>query len=356
MQRTTIAAFALFAVAAVALAGPLNPPAGPIAPTNKTLSEVEPRIAINSTNAPGDGDSRYIIAASGSYYLPFNVSIVGQSAIHIGANARDVTIDLMGHTISCSILSTAISAAPSALSRTVTIRNGSIRSAGGIGTPSGIALADISGVVVEDIRVEGTLFGIITGNDASIRRCDIRSIQTLTVDAAGIEVGSGSIVEDCRVVDIAGSGINPGIRTGSSSVVRDCVITQATGGERGIDAGSGGIVERNVIRCGHDITPFTGIDSGGASIIRGNLIIATASATVTGITATTGTTIQSNTFSACDTGISLGGSSDCLVTGNHFRLSTTPVSAVNVNSHIIGPTIGSGGAAASNNPHANYVQ
>ncbi|MCH8150310.1 MAG: hypothetical protein IH987_20420, partial [Planctomycetes bacterium] len=38
-------------------AGNLNPPSGPVTPTMKTLTEVEPRIAINATNTPGDASS-----------------------------------------------------------------------------------------------------------------------------------------------------------------------------------------------------------------------------------------------------------------------------------------------------------
>lgn len=353
----SLSAAALLITGAVLYAGPLNPPAGPIESTNKTLAEVEPRIAINSTNTPGDNSSRYIISTSGSYFLPFNINIGAQDAILIGAGARDVTIDLRGHTISCSLLTAAITAAPSGVSRTVTIRNGSIRSPGP--TPvanSAIRLEEIEGVVIEDLRVEGTQSGIITGNDATIRRCDVRGIPSNIADGAGISVGSGSIIEDCRVRDVSGSGSNPGIRVGGNSVIRDCIITQSNGGELGIDAASGSIVERCVVRCDHSLVAFTGIDCGGVSILRGNIITATAAASMTGIVTSTGTTIQGNTFSACDTGINLGSSSDCLVTGNHFRLSTTPVSALNANSHIIGPSVASGGAAASNNPHANYVQ
>ena len=55
------------AIAALALAGPLNPPAGPVTSTYKTLTEVEPRIAINLTNTPGDANSVFKITQRGSY-------------------------------------------------------------------------------------------------------------------------------------------------------------------------------------------------------------------------------------------------------------------------------------------------
>lgn len=56
----------------LAVAGDLNPPAGPVAPTMKTLDEVEPRIAINRVNTPGDADSLYKITQPDSYDLTGN--------------------------------------------------------------------------------------------------------------------------------------------------------------------------------------------------------------------------------------------------------------------------------------------
>ena len=47
-------------------AGDLNPPAGPVTPTMKTLTEVEPRIAINAANTPGDVSSTFKMIEPGS--------------------------------------------------------------------------------------------------------------------------------------------------------------------------------------------------------------------------------------------------------------------------------------------------
>ena len=52
-RRIVIIALALSAAAALVLAGPLTPPAGPVASSFKTLGEVEPRIAITAANTPG---------------------------------------------------------------------------------------------------------------------------------------------------------------------------------------------------------------------------------------------------------------------------------------------------------------
>src|SRR5262245_50105057 len=90
---TSVAGLAL-----TALAGPLNPPVGPVTSTYKTLSDVEPRTAINATNTPGDATCLFRITTPGSYYLTGNVTGVPGKAIITVANAGQVgvTIDLNG--------------------------------------------------------------------------------------------------------------------------------------------------------------------------------------------------------------------------------------------------------------------
>jgi hypothetical protein len=80
------------------LAGPLTPPAGPVAPSLKTLPEVEPRTVINATNTPGDANTQYKISQPGSYYLTGNIDgVPGKAAIAI--NCSQATIDLNGFKI-----------------------------------------------------------------------------------------------------------------------------------------------------------------------------------------------------------------------------------------------------------------
>ncbi|MBC7772077.1 MAG: hypothetical protein H7210_06265, partial [Pyrinomonadaceae bacterium] len=82
-------------IAYTAWAGPLDPPAGPVTPTFKTLSEVEPRTAINTANTPGDADSRFKITQPGSYYLTGNITgVAAKSGIEIAASG--VSLDLNG--------------------------------------------------------------------------------------------------------------------------------------------------------------------------------------------------------------------------------------------------------------------
>ncbi|MCC6970990.1 MAG: hypothetical protein IT434_12295 [Phycisphaerales bacterium] len=85
---TSIASLALLAAGAMissrVTAGPLDPPAGAVSSTYKTLAEVEPRIAINATNTPGDGANKYVISLPGSYYLTADI-VGGNDAGPIGS-------------------------------------------------------------------------------------------------------------------------------------------------------------------------------------------------------------------------------------------------------------------------------
>ena len=101
-MKRTIALAAAMLVAALAampaLAGDLNPPAGPVAPTMKPLTDVEPRIAVNATNTPGNTTNQFIITQPGSYYLTGNIAgVSGKSGILVASNG--VTLDLMGFTM-----------------------------------------------------------------------------------------------------------------------------------------------------------------------------------------------------------------------------------------------------------------
>src|SRR5262245_39743009 len=58
---------------AAALAGPLDPPAGPVTGTYKTLQQVEPRIDV--ATLPGSETCAHIIWQPGSYYLSGNLSV-----------------------------------------------------------------------------------------------------------------------------------------------------------------------------------------------------------------------------------------------------------------------------------------
>jgi len=92
----------------IAQGGPLNPPAGPIAPTGKTVQEIydkvartdvglsEPRIPVQSLS--GSATALYVISQPGSYYLTGNIQgVAGKNGIEITAD--DVSLDLCGYSM-----------------------------------------------------------------------------------------------------------------------------------------------------------------------------------------------------------------------------------------------------------------
>src|SRR5262245_61771213 len=117
-------------VAALARAGALTPPAGPVAPTPGP----EPRIAINAVNTPGDVDSVVLLSQAGSYYPPANArGIAGRHGIKITATGGTLGLDgfsLIGGAGSLDGVRVPIAVFG------VTIKNGVIRNWAGSGIDS----------------------------------------------------------------------------------------------------------------------------------------------------------------------------------------------------------------------------
>ena len=128
MNRTTPLALVLASLAfsTAALAGPLTPPAGPVTSSMKTLTEVEPRIAINQTNTPGDVANQFKISQPGSYYLTADMTSTPGLNPCIVINTSDVTLDFNGFSIR-----TAATAGITIAGDHVTVRNGRIGLSGG---------------------------------------------------------------------------------------------------------------------------------------------------------------------------------------------------------------------------------
>lgn len=151
------------------LGGEIDPPAGPITPTMKPLSDIEPRVAVNPINTPGDDDSVFKITQPGSYYLTNNVlGAAGKAGVEIASN--DVTLDLNGLTLRGVAGSLAGVRAPQT-STGITLRNGVVRGWGGFG----IELYNTSGCNVKDITAIDNAGGIYAGEGAVIANCLARS-------------------------------------------------------------------------------------------------------------------------------------------------------------------------------------
>ncbi len=268
MPKAGTVPFALLAsaLAAVAHAGPLAPPPGPIAPSMKTLEQVEPRIPIGPDTTPGDpANSTYRITQPGSYYL--TEDLVGEvDKIGILIEASDVTVDLRGFTLTGQpAVSLAWPAIYANFGRTnISVHDGTVVgwSGGGVfldpdplfdpGTARGevrrLRVRDCGGdgirceqnSIVEDCVVAGcdgygirltrdggrvsrclvigsSLTGILTNIDSVVEMCTARENGT-----GGIGVGSRSVVVGCTAENNGGPG-SAGISVGIGCSVRDCV-------------------------------------------------------------------------------------------------------------------------------------
>lgn len=209
-----------FALQTSTLAGPLEPPPGPVAPTHKTLTEVEPRTPISSLP--------FIINEPGSYYVTGNLTSVDGLGIVI--NAPNVTLDLMGHTLtggegsSAAVASTALGVNP-------TVKNGRV-------TGWGTAAISVTGAHLFDLEaVDNRSAGFSIGSDSVVSRCTARSngghgfvgsvrntIESCTShdnDGHGFSLSTSSSIRFCTATTNASSGFE----VGSSSTIRFCTAT-----------------------------------------------------------------------------------------------------------------------------------
>ncbi|MGE3107743.1 MAG: right-handed parallel beta-helix repeat-containing protein [Phycisphaerales bacterium] len=303
---TAIGSLSLLAAAALLTAGPLDPPAGPVTPTYKTLSEVEPRVAINLTNTPGDSDSIFKITQPGSYYLTGSITAVpGKHGIEIAASG--VTIDLNGFDL-VGIQGMGpfdgVSATVAGLSN-LTVTNGSVRNWGDEGV-------DLGSVSVTNARVAGVL---ASGNSG-----------------AGISVSTRGSVLDCA----ASLNADGGILTNSSCAVINCTASGNTGSGVSVADGS------TVANCSTNSNSINGIRAFGfGCTITGCSAFANAASGIsanqegctisgcsvnsnggTGIIAGGGSTVWNcSAFASVGSGISIGNAGtvvDCSCFGNRL--------------------------------------
>lgn len=272
MKRRTVFSFAtltLLITGAALYAGPLNPPAGPVSSSYKTLSEAEPRIAINATNTPGDASAVHVISQPGSYYLTSDVTApTGKAGIKLAAVG--VTLDLNGFTLRGQAGSTYGVDETAVPPGHITVRNGAITGFGSGGLKLGTYTTSRQRLV-ENLHVSGTNgTGIGTGYSAVIRNCTV-----IGFTFAGIYGSDGSIIEGCTVRDATGIGI----LTTTNSVVRSCA-TYVCG--TGIGAGAGSTIE------GCSASNCTGTGIGGGGVISR----CTAQNNETGISVSEGGTIE----------------------------------------------------------------
>jgi Right handed beta helix region len=275
---TILSAVALIATAGLLVAGPLDPPAGLVTSTYKTLTEVEPRVAINATNTPGDADSSFKIAAPGSYYLTRNmVGGAGKHGMEIASGG--VTLDLNGFEIvgfpgTLSGIHTTAS-----LARGITVRNGTVRNWGADGVD----------------LVSGSPF-----------QCRVEGVHAISNGGAGIRTGSASVVIDCTAAANGGIGFD---------LVTACVVSSCTAtlnGGHGFDLGQNCTITNSTSSLntlggfeadgGTTFTACSGTTNGTFGFLVGNISTVTACVARAngsdGILLGTGCTALGNTASA----------------------------------------------------------
>jgi len=217
---------ALVAAGGLLFAGPLDPPAGPVTGTPKTLAEVEPRIAVSAANTPGDANSLFKITQPGSYYLTGNISgVASKHGIEVAAN--NVSLDLCGFDVAGVAGSLDGVSASANGSLNISVSNGTVQGWGEDGV-------DLSTPGTTGCRVAGVVAGgndgggILVGVAGSVLDCTSSSNA-----AGGISVGDGGTVARCTAYSNAGVGI----RTGDGGEVLNCSAYQ--NGAGGIDLGGG---------------------------------------------------------------------------------------------------------------------
>ena len=265
--------------------GNLTPPGAP-APTMKTLTEVEPRIAVQTLT--GDATSQFLISQPGSYYLSGNINgVSGKSAVAI--NADNVTLDLDGYAL-----------------------------IGVAGATNGVEIRGTRNqVIVQNGTVRGfSAGGVIATGTMTNARFDSLSIHNISAGRGiSIPTGEGSQVRDCGVTLVGGGGI---VLSSNSGQVENCVVNGCTSAVS-ID----GIVAATVTGCSvfsvssstsSSAQPVTGIN---AQTVRSCTVITIASSgsRATGILASTAnaSTISSVNGNVASIGINAQSVSSCHV-------------------------------------------
>lgn len=308
--RIALAAMGLFTV--VASAGPLNPPMGPVTPTAKPLVEVEPRVAINAENTPGDADSLFRISAPGSYYLTGNiVASGGINVLEIAAS--DVSVDLSGFTIDGANLITGVGVIANGLVTNIAVRNGSVVRC----RFDGVNLNLASTIVMERVSLVGNGgSGAFLGNSAMVRDC-----VAVSNAEAGFVAGGQAVIVNC----VVRSNVGTGIVTGNGAVVSECTARQNS--FNGIQTGRG----CTLTRCTAFQNSGDGLIAQGASTVIENAV--TESGT-NGIRVSSDSYVANNTVTS--SGLSVAGSAGILVNGNFSRIDSNRVSAAPVGVAVTG--------------------
>ena len=232
--------------------GSLTPPGAPT-PTMKTLDQVEPRIAVNATNTPGNANAVYNITQPGSYYLTGTVTgVSAKDGIRIASSG--VTLDLNGFEVLGVAGSNIGVDVPSGTLTNIAILNGSIRNWGSVGVYVNGTVTNVRAI---SLLVSGNGDGIrLTSSGNTISQCTATN-NTLSW---AIFVGPGSTVSNCSVYT---NLTTYALHTFDNCTVSNCLVDSNDG--HGIVVSN----QCNVISC--SVTNCLG-NKGGISTLAGSTV------------------------------------------------------------------------------------
>lgn len=277
----------LVLVTDVAIAGDLNPPAGPIGATQPVVLN-----SIDVEDLPAGGGCLHAITASGSYHL--TRSITGSSGLGgISIQASYVTLDLRGfELIGVAGSLDGVSGDLANNRKGIVVRNGSIHNWGNQAIDLGNTTT-YSGVI-EDIRAcDNAGIGIGTGVAYVVRNCVASGN-----GGVGIWLSSGSTITGSD----SSQNVSDGFFLNIGSTIQECTAYQNVG--NGIQITAGCRVNGNNCReNGYGAGTGSGILAGNANGSGGNRI-------------------ESNNCSGADFGIRVTSTNNWIV-GNTCNSNTT---------------------------------
>ncbi len=282
-MKTQFALAAVLFLAVPSMAGDLTPPAGPVAPTMKTLEQVEPRTPLSQADVP------IVITEPGSYYLTENLSPNANIGDLILIDADHVTLDLRGFSLINKPNGDSNLYALRGISVNTGISGARIMNGFTFDFWRGISASTAIATSVESVHALGATtdgrYGICVGEASIVRNCTAADLQEIGITADDGSLIIGSTVHFCQT----GIWANGGTII-DSCVVRNCgiygiVSTSGAGLAAGhirnsvaVDGQATGII---VAATGASVRMSAAIDNAGSGIS-----VVGESAVITGSTST----------------------------------------------------------------------